>query len=329
MKVYGSDAIRNVAFVGHGASGKTSLVDALAWVSGSSRRHGSIKDGTTLTDYSPDEIQRQHSINLALGFAEWMDTKLNLIDTPGYLDYFGEVVTGLHAADAAVVVLSGTSGVEVGTEKVWEVCDQLHLPRFLFVSLMDKEHADFERVFQDVKTHLTPKVVPVEIPIGDGPQFHGIINLFSGHCHFYKKGTVKGENEVVPMPPEYQQRYQEYTEHLTEAVASTDDNLIERYLAGEEIPREEFIAAVKRAMLAGQVVPLFCGSATLTYGLRTLLKKMVELFPSPVEVKPFIRYALVVGAAPNWMYRSTSLVEWCASWTRQSTGERCCRRWKQ
>src|SRR6187551_2119811 len=110
MKVYGSNAIRNVAFVGHGASGKTSLVDALAFVSGASRRHGSIKDGTTLTDYSPDEIERKHSINLAVGYAEWLDTKINLIDTPGYLDYFGEVVTGLHAADAAVVVLSGTGG---------------------------------------------------------------------------------------------------------------------------------------------------------------------------------------------------------------------------
>ncbi|MEP7228281.1 MAG: GTP-binding protein, partial [Gemmatimonadales bacterium] len=158
MKVYGSSAIRNVAFVGHGASGKTSLVDALAFVSGASRRHGSIKDGTTLTDYSPDEIDRKHTINLGLGHAEWLDTKINLIDTPGYLDYFGEVVSGLHAADAAVVVLSGTGGVEVGTEKVWEVCDQLHLPRVLFVSLMDKEHADFQRVFDDVKTHLTPKV---------------------------------------------------------------------------------------------------------------------------------------------------------------------------
>jgi elongation factor G len=138
MKVYGSDAIRNVAFVGHGATGKTSLVDALAWVAGSSRRHGLIKDGTALTDYSSDEIERKHSINLALAFAEWLDTKLNLIDTPGYLDYFGEVVTGLHAADAAVVVLNGTSGVEVGTEKVWEACDHLHLPRFLFVSQLDK-----------------------------------------------------------------------------------------------------------------------------------------------------------------------------------------------
>ena len=293
MKVYGSNAIRNVAFVGHGASGKTSLVDALAFVSGATRRHGSIKDGTTLTDYSPDEIERKHSISLGLGHAEWLDTKINLIDTPGYLDYFGEVVTGLHAADAAVVVLSGTGGVEVGTEKVWEVCDQLHLPRLLFVSLMDKEHADFERVFADVKAHLTPKVVPVEIPIGEGHDFRGIINLFSGHCHFYKKGTKTGEYDVVPIPPEYQQRFQEYTEHLTEAVASTDDSLIERYLAGEEIPRSEFIHGVKKAIQAGQIVPLFCGSGELTYGVRTLLKKMVELLPAADEVKPPVEAPLV------------------------------------
>ena len=293
MKVYGSNAIRNVAFVGHGASGKTSLVDALAWVSGSSRRRGSIKDGTTLTDYSSDEIERKHSINLALGHAEWLDTKINLIDTPGYLDYFGEVVTALHAADAAVVVLSGTAGVEVGTEKVWEICDQLHLPRMLFVSLMDKEHADFERVYQDVKSHLSPKVVPVEIPVGNGADFHGIINLFSGHCHEYKKGTVKGEYDVVPIPPEYQDRYREYNEQFTEAVASTDDQLIERYLSGEELPRDQFIGAFKKAMLAGQIVPLFCGSSTLTYGLRTLLKKMVDLLPSPAEVRPPVEAPLV------------------------------------
>jgi elongation factor G len=286
MKVYGSSALRNVAFVGHGGSGKTSLVDALAFVSGASRRHGSIKDGTTLTDNSPDEIERKHSISLGLAYAEWMDTKLNLIDTPGYLDYFGEVVTGVNAADAAVVVLSSTAGVEVGTEKAWELCDQLHLPRMLFVSGMDKEHADFERVYQDVKAHLSPNVVPVEIPIGDGRDFHGIINLFSGHCHIYRKGTKAGEYDVADCPPEYQTRFGQYTEQFTEAVASTDDALIERYLGGEEIPREEFVAAVKRGMLQGAIVPLFCGAPELTYGVRTVLKKMVELFPSPAELKP-------------------------------------------
>src|SRR5512141_2672577 len=286
MKVYGSNALRNVAFVGHGGSGKTSLVDALAFVSGSSRRHGSIKDGTTLTDNSPDEIERKHSISLGLAYAEWMDTKVNLIDTPGYLDYFGEVVTGVYAADAAVVVLGSTAGVEVGTEKAWEVCDRLHLPRMLFVSGMDKEHADFERVYQDVKAHLSPNVVPVEVPIGDGRDFQGIINLFSGHCHMYQKGTKSGEYDVVACPPEYQDRFSQYTEQFTESVASTDDALIERYLGGEEIPREEFIAAVKRGMLQGAIVPLFCGSAELTYGVRALLKKMVELFPSPAELTP-------------------------------------------
>ncbi len=286
MKVYGSNALRNVAFVGHGGSGKTSLVDALAFVSGSSRRHGSIKDGTTLTDSSPDEIERKHSIGLGLAYAEWMDTKLNLLDTPGYLDYFGEVVSGVYAADSAVVVLSSTAGVEVGTEKAWELCDQLHLPRMLFVSGMDKEHADFERVYQDVKSHLTPNVVPVEIPIGDGRDFQGIINLFSGHCHMYRKGTKTGEYDIVECPPQYQTRFGHYTEQFTEAVASTDDALIERYLGGEEIPREEFVAAVKRGMLQGAIVPLFCGAAELTYGVRTVLKKMVELLPSPAELKP-------------------------------------------
>ena len=283
MKVYGTDAIRNVAFVGHGASGKTSLVDALAFVSGSSRRHGSIRDGTTLTDYSPDEIERKHSISLGLAYAEWMDTKINMIDTPGYLDFFGEAVGGLHAADAAVVVLSGTAGVEVGTEKVWEICDHLHLPRILFVSAMDKEHADFESVFEDVREHLSPKVVPVEVPVGDGPHFHAIVNLFTGKCHEYRKGTKSGEYDETGIPAEVAERVTRYTEQLTESVAATDDALIERYLSGETIPREEIVAVMKRAMLAGEIVPMFCGSAELTYGTRTLLTEMVELFPAPRE----------------------------------------------
>jgi elongation factor G len=281
MKVYGTDAIRNVAFVGHGASGKTTLVDALAFVSGASRRHGSIKDGTTLTDYSPDEIERQHSISLGIAFAEWMDTKINMIDTPGYLDYFGEAVGGLYAADAAVVVLSGTAGVEVGTEKVWEVCDHLHLPRILFVSAMDKEHADFESVFEDIRDHLSPKVVPVEVPVGDGHDFHAIVNLFTGKCHEYRKGTKSGEYDEVDIPADVTEKVSQYTDQLTEAVAATDDALIERYLSGETIPREEITAVMKRAMLAGEIVPLFCGSGELTYGTRTLLTEIVELLPSP------------------------------------------------
>ncbi len=284
MRVYGSDAIRNVAFVGHGGSGKTTLVDALAFVSGASRRHGNIKDGTTLTDYTPDEISRQHSISLGLAYAEWMNTKINMLDTPGYLDFFGEAVTALHAADAAVVVLSGVSGVEVGTEKVWEVCDQLHLPRLLFVGEMDKDNADFERVFADIKAHLTPKVLPVEIPIGGGSQFGGIVNLFSGKAHLYASGTKSGEYEEVDVPAEYQEEVAKYSEMMIETVASTDDSLIERYLGGEKIPRSEVTAALKKAVAEGAIVPLFVGSAQLTYGMRALLTEIVDLLPSPAEV---------------------------------------------
>jgi len=293
MRVYGSTAIRNVAFVGHGGSGKTTLVDALAFVSGASRRHGNIKDGTTLTDYTPDEIARQHSISLGLAYAEWMETKLNLLDTPGYLDFFGEAVTGLHAADAAVVVLSGVGGVEVGTEKVWEVCDRLHLPRLIFVGQMDKDHADFERAFADVKAHLSPKVLPVEIPIGEGAQFRGIINLFSGKAHLYKSGTKSGEYDEADVPAEYQAQFKKYGELLIETVAATDDALIERYLGGEEIPRAEVTAALKKAVVAGTIVPLFVGSAHLTFGMRALLTKMVELLPSPAEVPPPVAASLL------------------------------------
>jgi elongation factor G len=286
MRVYKTPEIRNVAVVGHGASGKTSLVDALAFVAGTSKRHGSVKDGTALTDYTPDEIERKYSINLALAVAEWMDTKINLIDTPGYLDFTGDALAGVYAADAAVVVLAGTAGVEVGTEKVWDYCDRRDLPRLLFVSLMDKEHADFERVFKQIKERLTPKVIPVEIPVGEGPEFHGIINLFSKKCHLYKKGTKAGEYDEVDVPAEYQDRFAKYSQELIESIAATDDTLLERYLGGEEIGRDEAIAAMKAGMLKGELCPLFCGAAELTYGTRALLTKIVELCPAPHERPP-------------------------------------------
>jgi elongation factor G len=281
--VYKTPEIRNVAVLGHGASGKTSLVDALAFVAGTSKRHGSVKDGTALTDYTADEIERKYSINLALAVAEWMDTKVNLIDTPGYLDFTGDALAGVYAADSAVVVLAGTAGVEVGTEKVWDYSERRGLARLLFVSLMDKEHADFERVFNQIKERLTAKVIPVEIPVGEGPEFHGIINLFSKKCHLYKKGTKAGEYDEVDVPAEYQARFEKYSQELIESIAATDDTLLERYLGGEEIGRDEAIRALKVGMQKGELFPLFCGAAELTYGTRALLTKIVELCPAPNE----------------------------------------------
>jgi elongation factor G len=286
MRVYKTPEIRNVAVVGHGACGKTSLVDALAFVAGTSKRHGSVKDGTALTDYTADEIDRKYSINLALAMAEWMDAKVNIIDTPGYLDFTGEALAGVWAADGAVVVVSGMGGVEVGTEKVWEYCEERGLPRMFFVSLMDKEHADFEKVYGQIKERLTPKVIPVEIPVGEGPDFHGIINLFSRKCHLYKKGTKLGEYDEVDVPAEYQERFEKYSQELIESIATTDDALLERYLGGEEIGREEAIRAMKVGMQKGELFPLFCGAAELTYGTQALLSKIVELIPSPAERPP-------------------------------------------
>src|SRR5436190_9551289 len=286
MRIFKTGDIRNVAVVGHGASGKTSLVDALAFVAGTSKRHGSVKDGTALTDYTPDEIERKYSINLALGVAEWMETKLNLIDTPGYLDFTGEALAGVWAADGAVIVVSATGGAEVGTEKVWDYAEQRGVPRMFFVSLMDKEHADFEKVYHQIKERLTAKVIPVEIPVGEGSEFHGIINLFSKKCHLYKKGTKAGEYEEVDVPPEYQTRFEKYSQQLIESIAATDDTLLERYLGGEEIGRDEAIAALKTGMQKGEIFPLFCGAAELTYGTRALLTKIVELCPAPHERAP-------------------------------------------
>ncbi len=286
MRVYTGDAIRNVAVVGHGGSGKTSLVDALTFVSGSSKRHGSVLDGTSLTDYTQDEIERKYSINLALAHAEWRDTKINLIDTPGYLDFIGDAAAGVYAADAALIVLGATAGVEVGTEKVWEFAAERGIPRLFFVSLMDKEHANFEKVFEDIRDHITPKVVPIEIPIGEGSEFHGIINLFSRKCHMYKRGTQTGEYDEVDIPSEYQEKFDKYSEVLIEHVAEVDDELIERYLEGEEISTEEALAATKKGMADGSIFPLLCGSAILTYGMRAVLTKLKELVPAPTEIAP-------------------------------------------
>ncbi len=283
MRVYSADAIRNVAVVGHGASGKTTLVDALAFVAGSSKRHGNVTDGTSLTDYTEEEIARQYSINLALAYAEWMDTKLNLIDTPGYLDFTGDALAGVWAADAALLVVGGTSGVEVGTEKVWEYAERRRIPRMFFVSMLDKEHADFEKVYQDIKDHLTGKVIPIEIPVGEGADFHGIVNLFSRKCHMYKPGTKTGEYDEVDVPAEYRERLERYSQELIETIATTNDDLLERYLGGGEISRDEAIAAMKKGMAAGELFPLLCGSGTLTYGMRALLTKLVQLVPPPTE----------------------------------------------
>lgn len=283
MKDYETHAIRNVAVVGHGGSGKTSLVDALAFVAGSSKRHGRVKEGSALTDYSPDEIEKGYSINLSLAFAEWEGAKINLIDTPGFLDFAGDAAAGIFAADASLIALSSTAGVEVGTEKVWRQTRAFGHPALFFVSLMDKEHADFEKVYADIHEHLTPKAVPIEIPIGEGLEFHGVINLISRKALVFTKGTKTGEYDETAIPAELQEKYERYEKDLIEKVVETDDALMERYLGGEEIPHEQLVTAMRAGLKRGDLFPVLCGASELTYGMRTLLSEMVELVPSPAE----------------------------------------------
>jgi len=285
MREYKSDEIRNIAVVGHGASGKTTLVDALAFVSGSSRRHGTVKDGTTLTDTSPEEISHGYSISLGCAHAEWKGAKVNLLDTPGYADFAGDAIAGLVAADGALVVVSATAGVEVGTERMFREAVKRKDPVLFVVSMMDKENADFDAAYAAIRERLTPKVVPVEIPIGAGADFRGIINLFTKKAHFFKAGTKSGEFEEGPVPKEEEARFKQYHSEMVEAVAATDDALLERFFADEEIPGEDEMKAMKEAMKRAELFPLLCCSPQLTYGIPTVLDLIVELMPSAYEME--------------------------------------------
>ena len=281
--VYTTDRIRNVAVVGHGGAGKTTLIDACCHASGSSRRHGSPDEGTALTMFTPEEIAHAISMNCAVAHAEWMDAKINFIDTPGYLDFVGETKAGIRVADGALVVVSGPGGVEVGTERAWDFLDEHQLPRIVFVSMMDRQNVDFEKVFDDVKEHLTPKVIPVEVPIGSGDSFRGIINLFTERAYLYRPGTEGDQYEESDIPEEYRDIEQRYYQQLIETIAATDDTLLEHYLEGDTITREEAVHALKQAMLRGDLVPRFCGAGNHEWGVRALMTEIVELLPSPQE----------------------------------------------
>ena len=282
-KEYTTDKIRNVAVLGHGGAGKTSLIDALCYTAGSSKRKGNASEGHALTMYTPEEEAHGISLQCSPAFCEHSGVKINLLDTPGFMDFVGEMLAAIRVADSAVIVVSATSGVEVGTETVWEHAEGRGIPRFFFVSMMDKDHASFERVYQDIKARLTDKVVAVEIPIGEGPDFRGIINLFSERAHMYKAGTDKGEYDEVDVPEELQAKFEEWETELQETLATTDEALLDRYLEEGKISREEAITAMHNGVASGDIVPLFCGSAEHSYGMQALLKKLVELCPSPEE----------------------------------------------
>ena len=227
---YVSSDIRNIAVLGHGGSGKTTLVDAMCFIAGSTTRRGSVENGTAHTDFTPEEHDHGISLNLAVARAEWMGAKVNLIDTPGYLDFFGEVEAAVRVADGGLIVVGATTGVEVGTERVWSACNKRNLPRMIFVSLMDRENANFEKCFRQIRDTLSGEAIPVEVPIGAGDHFEGIVNLFSNKAHMYKAGSQKGEYEESEIPGHLLDTVEQYREQLIETIATTDDELLEAYL---------------------------------------------------------------------------------------------------
>jgi len=282
-RTYESTRIRNVVVVGHGGSGKTTLIDAMCFSTGTSRRHGNVRDGTALTMYAEEEIAHGISIQTSVAFAEWEGVKINLIDTPGYLDFTGDTIAGTRVADGAVVVLGATTGVEVGTEKVWEYTQDRGVPGLFFISMMDKENAAFAKVVREIQDHLTDRVVVAELPIGEGPDFRGIVNLFTGKAHIFRHGTVQGEYDEAEVPAELKTRAEAARTELFEAIATTDDSLLERYLEGVEITTQQALTAMKVAMLSGQLYPVFCGAAESTWGTRAMLEAIVQIVPSPAE----------------------------------------------
>lgn len=284
MRDYDSDGIRNVAVVGHGGSGKTSLVDALCFAAGTSKRHGNVRDGTALTDNMPEEVARGFSLSLGCACAEWLDTKINFIDTPGSLDFVGEAIAGLTAADGALCVISATAGVEVGTERMFHAAVARQDPVLFAISLMDKEYADFDRAYEQIKARLTSRVIPVEIPVGQGADFRGVINLFTQRAYMYSEGA-KGEYKVTDIAPSDGARFSRYRQELIEAISATDDTLLERYLDGAEIGRDEAMHGMKEAMKHGNLFPLFCVSADNLIGVQALLTELVQLMPSAFEME--------------------------------------------
>ncbi|HEY7063986.1 MAG TPA: elongation factor G [Chloroflexota bacterium] len=273
MKSYSAEQIHNVALISHGGAGKTSLAEALLYLTGAINRLGRVEEGTTTSDYDPDETKRHMSVSTSVIPVEWKDHKVNLLDTPGYADFFGEVVGALRVADAAVVVIDTASGVQVGTELVWRRADERSLPRAIYFNKMERENADFERALQDCRRAFGSRVVPLTAPVGREQAFRGAIDLVSMQA--YADGTSpEGLDDAARADAE------KYREMLIEAVAEVDDDLIAKYLEGEALSEDEIRDALREGVASGKVVPVLCGSATHTAGVGAVLDALVQYLPT-------------------------------------------------
>ncbi len=277
--------IRNVALVGHRGSGKTSLNEALLFQAGAINRLGSVADGTTVSDSAPDEKAREMSIGASLASFQWDDRKINLIDTPGEPSFVADALAALRVCEGAVFVVNAVMGVEVGTLRLWERADELGLARLIFVNMLDRERADFFRTLESLKSAFGPHAVATEIPIGSEHEVRGVIDLVDMKAYEFS-GDGKENCKEIPIPEELQAQAEEYREKLLDEVAENSDDLMERYLEGEEISHDETVTALKTGVTAGRLFPVTCGVATHNLAVNRLLDAIVEDLPSPAKKGP-------------------------------------------
>ena len=287
MKVYRTDEIRNVVLLGHGGSGKTSLAEAMLYVSGATTRMGKVSESNTVSDFDKEEQKRGFSIGTSLIPIEWEKAKINILDTPGYFDFVGEVEEAVSAADAAVIVVSGKAGVQVGTEKAWELCDKYNLPRMIYVTEMDVDDASFRQVVEDLTTRYGKKIAPHFQPIRENEKLVGYINVIKNAARRY---TEIGQREECEIPEYCLPNLQILRDSLMEAVAETSEEFMDRYFNGEEFSIEEIRAAMRTEVMDGTIVPVAMG----LYRPRVLLIFCLILFvSSQVRIKELVLVLIV------------------------------------
>lgn len=269
--------IRNVVLLSHQGAGKTSLAESMLFISGAIQRLGNVADGTTTSDYDPIEIERHMGINLSLLPAQWQGMKLNIIDTPGYADFVGEARSGLRVTEGAIIAVCAASGVEVGTEQMWSDAEKGNLPRLVFVNKMDRDNADFFSTLKGTQAKLSPKCLPVQLPIGSQKDFQGIIDLVT------MKAYIGADSQEAEIPSALREQAEASRERLVEAAVEADDELINKYLEGESINNEEIFAAIRKSTIVGRLVPVFVGSSLKGIGTRQILDGICSYLPSPEE----------------------------------------------
>jgi len=280
MQNYAMDAIRNIAVMGHGKCGKTSLIESMLFNSGAINRMGTIADGTTTTDYDPDEIKRQCSISMSIAPVEWKDMKYNVLDTPGFFDFAGEVKQGLRAADSALVVLSGRSGVSVGTEQVFKYAKQKNVPIMFFVNKIDDQRANYQQTLEQMKEAFGKAVTPFVYPIREGDEFKGFVDIVDMTARRYE-----GQDRVdIPVPEGMDEVVAPLREMIMEAIAETDDALMNKYFNGEEFTFDEIKKAIRKGVKDGSIYPVYCGSGAENIGVRSLMDGIGKYLPNPNEI---------------------------------------------